>query len=112
MRRAARVDSNHEEIVRVLRLAGCSVLSLAAIGEGIPDLLVYSSRTKQTFLVEVKAGEKVPSHRALNAQQRAFAEHWGGPVCVVTGVEDALAAADGRGTSPKDYEAQREEAMR
>jgi hypothetical protein len=111
LRRAAKVDLNHEEIVKVLRLAGCSVLSLAPVGEGVPDLLVYSPRMRRTFLAEVKNGAEVPSHRGLNAQQRAFADHWGGPIYVITSPIDALAAADGRGTTVEDYELQREEAM-
>ena len=40
MRRAARVDSNHIEIVKAFRKLGCSVLSLASLGKGVPDLLV------------------------------------------------------------------------
>jgi hypothetical protein len=40
MRRAARVDHNHAEIVRALRDVGATVESLAAIGSGCPDALV------------------------------------------------------------------------
>lgn len=39
MRRAARVDRNHPEIVAALEKAGCLVQSLGQIGSGCPDLL-------------------------------------------------------------------------
>lgn len=48
MRRAARVDANHAEIVAALRDRGCLVQSLAALGHGVPDLLVKAPRGKST----------------------------------------------------------------
>ena len=50
MRRAARTDSNHEEIVKALRAVGATVQSLAGVGHGVPDLLVgYQGKTSDTF---------------------------------------------------------------
>ena len=47
-----RVDKNQTEIVKVLKQLGCSVVSLADKGHGVPDLLVgYKA---QNYLVEVK----------------------------------------------------------
>ena len=40
MRRAGKIDANQPEIVAALRDAGCSVLSLAQLGGGVPDLLI------------------------------------------------------------------------
>lgn len=40
MRRAARTDANQTAIVEALRKCGASVQSLAAVGKGVPDLLV------------------------------------------------------------------------
>ena len=40
MRRAAKIDSNHAEIVAALRGIGAYVMSLASVGGGCPDLLV------------------------------------------------------------------------
>ena len=40
MRRAARIDRNQPEIVKALRQVGAHVTSLAAVGDGVPDLLV------------------------------------------------------------------------
>lgn len=83
MRRAAKVDENHAEIVRALRKAGCSVLSLAAIGRGAPDLLL--GHKGRNVLVEVKR----PKGK-LNDQQQAFRDAWQGDLCVVRSVDEAL----------------------
>ena len=40
MRFNAKVDLNQTEIVQALRQAGATVQSLAAVGKGVPDLLV------------------------------------------------------------------------
>lgn len=91
MRRAARTDANHRDVVQALREAGCTVVSLAAVGQGVPDLLV--GRAGVTYLVEVKDGSKAPSERRLTPMQLDWISRWtGGPVCVVDGVEAALRA--------------------
>lgn len=106
MRRAAKVDVSHVAIVETLRVAGCSVLSLAAVGDGVPDLLVWCPRIKRTLLMEVKP-PTVPSHRGLRASQIQWAAAWRGEIVVVTTPIEALEAADGRGLSPEQYEAKR-----
>jgi hypothetical protein len=89
MRRAARVDRNQAEIAAALRTVGATVQSLAAIGEGVPDLLVGFRR--QTYLLEVKDGTKRPSERELTADQIAWHLEWnGGPCTVVNSVDEAL----------------------
>ena len=91
MRRAARVDRNQPEIVEALRNAGAKVYSLAAVGGGIPDLVVAYQR--QTYLLEVKDGTKPPSERELTPDQVRFHVEWnGGPCLVVNSVSEALAA--------------------
>jgi hypothetical protein len=89
MRRAARVDANQQEIVDMLRSAGCTVQSLASLGHGVPDLLVgYRGRT---ILMEVKDGRKAPSARLLTPDQREWADAWtGGPVWVISDQTQAL----------------------
>ena len=52
MRRAAKIDNNHGEIVKALRDAGAFVQSLATIGGGCPDLLVAFRGT--WFVLEIK----------------------------------------------------------
>lgn len=83
MRRAAKVDKNHAEIVRALRKAGCQVQSLAAIGRGVPDLLC--ARASRIWLLEVKHGKG-----DLTAAQRAWHALW--PVFIVRTPEEALRA--------------------
>ena len=56
MRRAAKVDSVQSEIVTCLRLIGAEVQSLAAIGQGCPDLLI--SYKGAWYAAECKTGEK------------------------------------------------------
>lgn len=87
MRRAARTDQNHSEIVMALRRVGCRVLDLSRVGNGAPDLLVslpQRGRTPELMLMEVKT-----ARGKLNARQRSFeADGW--PVFVVRSIEDAL----------------------
>ena len=88
MRRAARTDANHEEIVKALRAVGATVQSLAAVGHGVPDLLVgYQGKT---ILMEVKDGTKSPSKRQLTEDQVKWIDAWtGGSVFIVDNVEAA-----------------------
>lgn len=89
MRRAAKVDANQEQVVEALRAAGASVQTLAAVGKGVPDLLVgYQG---QTLLLEVKDGRKPLSQRRLTEDQLKWHGAWrGGPLAVVDGPEAAL----------------------
>ena len=90
MRRAAKVDRNQAEIVAALRKVGATVVSLAAVGNGVPDLLVgYRS---QTWLLECKDGTKPPSARELTPDQIEWHVEWRGGACtVVNSVDEALA---------------------
>lgn len=91
MRRAAKVDRNQGEIAAALRNVGATVQSLAEVGAGVPDLLVGFRR--QTYLLEVKDGEKPPSQRELTPDQIDWHMNWtGGPCVVVRSVLEALAA--------------------
>ena len=56
MRYAAKIDSNQNEVVNALRKAGASVQSLAALGKGVPDLLVAIRGVN--LLMEIKDGNK------------------------------------------------------
>lgn len=89
MRRAAKIDANQTQIVEALRAVGATVQTLAAVGKGVPDLLVgYKG---QTLLLEVKDGRKPPSERKLTEDQLVWHRNWnGGPLAVVDGVDSAL----------------------
>jgi len=89
MRRAARIDSNQVEVVRVLRAAGCKVKSLAAVGDGLPDLLVGYRR--RLSLLEVKDGCKVNSKQRLTDDEQKFHDEWEGyPIFIVSNPIRAL----------------------
>lgn len=84
MRQRARVDRNHAEIVQALRQLGCSVQSLARLGDGCPDLLVGCRG--HNFLVEVKAPTK---RERLTPDQQDWKATWRGSVFYVTSAEEA-----------------------
>lgn len=88
MRRRARIDSNHNDIVEALRKFGASVQSLATIGSGCPDLLV--GYCGHNFVFEVKDGTKKPSARRLTEDEKAWGILWRGVVHVVTSAEHAI----------------------
>ena len=90
MRRAARTDANHAEVMAALRAIGCSVADLSAVGKGVPDLAV--SRNGITVLVEVKNGALPPSDRRLTTAQEKFKATWRGLYFVVNSVDEAIAA--------------------
>jgi Holliday junction resolvase len=93
MRRAAKVDTNHADVVEALRSAGASVQSLATIGKGCPDLLVgYKG---MSLLFEVKDGTRSPSKRRLTDDQEEWIKAWrGGAVWLITSVPEALYALE------------------
>jgi hypothetical protein len=84
-----RVDANHGEIVKALRQCGASVLSLASVGHGCPDVAV-GFQGKNYFL-EIKDSSKVKSKQALTDLEMEFHVAWRGQVATVTSVEEALA---------------------
>lgn len=87
MRRRARVDGNHAEIVKALRAIGASVQDLSRVGDGCPDLAVgYHGKT---ILLECKDGSKPPSARDLTADQKLWFAKWAGAASVVYTPEEA-----------------------
>lgn len=88
MRRRAKVDANHAEIVKALRDAGASVHSLAQLGHGTPDLVV--GWRGKNFLFEVKDPKKKPSERQLTIDERAWHYTWSGQVAVIETAEAAF----------------------
>jgi Holliday junction resolvase len=83
----ARIDTNHKEIVKALRDAGASVVSLASMKHGCPDLLV--GYENETLLMEIKKDSKAK----YTPDQLDFIAKWkGGAVSRVDSVEAALRA--------------------
>lgn len=85
MRRAAKIDKNQPDIVKAYRqIPGCAVKSMAGVGSGFPDLLVYYQG--HYYLVEVKdKGGK------LTPDQVTFHRSWPGKIHIVYTVKQALA---------------------
>lgn len=99
MRRAAKVDANHGEIVAALQAAGSSVQSLAGMAGGVPDLLASGfcqCGRAANLLLEVKDGSKRPSERVLTPEQVRWHHAWRGPVAVVLDADAAIAVVRGR----------------
>ena len=88
IRRAARVDANQGEIVSALRQMGCSVVSLAAVGKGVTDLLVGVSG--KNLLIEVKDGSRSPSKRKLTPDQVIFHAEWRGQIAKADSVDEVI----------------------
>lgn len=88
-----RVDANQAEIVTALRRLGCTVMSIASVGNGCPDLVIGVQG--RNVLLEVKDGRKPPSARKLTPAEREWIDAWRGQVNVVESVDDAIEAVFG-----------------
>lgn len=88
MRRAAKIDGNHAAIVAGLRSVGASVDSLAALGGGIPDLLVGFKGG--TYVIEVKDGSLPPSERLLTPAQKKWHAAYQGRAYIANSLMEAL----------------------
>lgn len=72
MRRAAKVDVNHAEIVSEFRRLGASVIDLSRVGGGVPDLCIGVAQ--RTALVEIKKDAKAK----FTPDQLDFMTYWNG----------------------------------
>jgi Holliday junction resolvase len=83
----ARIDTNHKEIVVALRQAGATVVSLASMKHGCPDLLVgYNG---ETILMEIKRDSK----SRFTPDQLDFMGKWkGGAISRVDSIDAAIRA--------------------
>jgi Holliday junction resolvase len=83
----ARIDTNHKEIVAALREVGATVVSLASMKHGCPDLLV--GYQNETLLMEIKKDSKAK----FTPDQLEFIAKWrGGAVSRVDSVDAAIRA--------------------
>lgn len=94
MRKRGRVDQNQRDIVDALTKCGAAVVSLAGLGDGIPDLLCCIDR--QLILSEVKS-----KRGTLTPEQVAFHKVW--PVTILRDVEDVLALVRRRRCPPSRW---------
>ena len=79
-----RTDDTHTEIVATLRLLGCSVVSLASIGRGCPD--IACAIQGKTYLIEIKNGSK---KWKLEPDQKEFILNWKAEILILESVDDA-----------------------
>jgi hypothetical protein len=86
---AKRIDANQPTIVAGLRESGAFVQSLAAVGQGVPDLLVGFRGA--WYLLEIKNPNVPPSKQQLTADERGWHLHASpcAPVHIVLTVDDA-----------------------
>ena len=85
MRRAARIDDNHTEIVKAFEAAGATVKSVAQL-KGFVDLVVGIHC--RNGLVEIKDGSKPPSARKLTEAEQKFHDTWKGSIFIVESIDD------------------------
>ncbi len=82
------MDDNQGAIVTALREAGAQVHSLAAVGRGVPDLLV--GYRGLNILIEAKIGRQPPSKRRLTPDENNWHITWGGQVAICNSPDEAL----------------------
>ena len=83
-RRQTNYDANHIEIVDKLRSIGAVVVDLAAVGKGVPDILV--GWRGRTYLFEIKTTKGY-----VRATQEQFFRSWsGGRIAVIRSFDEAL----------------------
>ena len=87
-RRAARIDSNQNEIVTMLRKMGYSVAITSDCGKGFPDIVV--GRSGRNYLFEIKDGSKPKSAQKLTDAEQQFSDAWKGQYNVITCLDDAI----------------------
>lgn len=83
MRRSAKIDGNQPRAVELLEARGWSVKSLAAVGDGCPDLLVGAMGLN--ILIEMK----MPKGK-LRPKQELFKARWKGQYAKAESPEDAV----------------------
>lgn len=86
--RAKKIDANQNDIVDALRAMGASVISLASVGNGCPDLLI--GWRGHNVLMEVKQGTE-----RLNCRQKPWHAEWKGRAHVVWNLDGAIQVLKG-----------------
>lgn len=85
---ANRVDQNQSRIVKELRQLGYSVVSIADVGDGCPDILVGGAGVN--WLFEIKDWKQPPSKKRLTPKEKLFHAAWRGQVAVIETTAEAL----------------------
>jgi len=101
MKKRGRVDANQKAVTSALRRIGCSVISLASVGDGCGDILV--GFRKRNWLLEIKDGSKPPSKRKLTPDQVIFHSTWQGQINIVCSPLEAIQLVSENGFSDKSF---------
>lgn len=88
VRRVARKDKNHDELVAVFRRLGCVVLELHQAGSGVPDLLVKCHGLWRPVEVKNPAGSY--GRRGLSNSQKKFEQEFDYQIPIVRSTDDVL----------------------
>lgn len=87
-RRNAKVDGNHNSIVKELeKLPGVSVKSVATIKKFLDIVVGYNG---MNYLFEIKNPEYPPSARKLTPDEKEFHDNWQGQADVILFTQDIL----------------------
>jgi len=86
-RRAAKVDDNQGEIVKLFRKLGWTVLIISQL-KNCCDIIV--SKNGRTVAVEIKDGAKPPSQRKLSDGEIKFRDNWQGEYSLVICNDDVI----------------------
>jgi Holliday junction resolvase len=87
-RRAAKIDANQSELVKIMRDMGVSVKITSSAHDGMTDLVVGFGGI--TVLVEVKDGSRSPSERKFTQKQVEFHSSFAGAITVIETVDQAI----------------------
>lgn len=80
-----KLDNNHHEIVDGLIQLGATVISMAGVKYGVPDILVgYHGKN---YLMEIKNND---TRGKLSESQIKWHKSWCGQVCVINSIEQAI----------------------
>lgn len=88
MRKYARKDSNHKDIIQAFRDLGATVFDTASLGSGFPDCIVAIGNNN--VLVEIKDGSLPPSKRKLTPDEQKFHATWLGRVVIINNIDEAV----------------------
>ena len=88
MRKFARKDGNHKDIILTFRSLGATVFDTASLGSGFPDCVV--GMRGNNVLVEIKDGSLPPSKRKLTPDELKFHDEWRGKVVIINNIDEAV----------------------
>lgn len=87
MRRSARTDDNHDEIVKAFRRLGWSVLDIHQIPNSA-DIIV--GKWLHSIVIEIKDGSKPPSKQNLTDGEIVFKSSWNGDYRIIKSIDDVI----------------------